>query len=280
MGRLSLSLSLQRKRVEAMNSRIWKFSRHFLTTLLITLTGLSASAIVSYSRAPLKASTITQGFESQVRKFLGPDNGKPVDYQKSELTYFSAYFFNDADGALLELGEGLWAHDPLWSFNIAEFRRMQADLIRRGYETFEGDREKAEIEGKSLILYYGPHQVGPTRAQNSAGEVSYIHELEFSYAVNFKPQGQELKSQDNYPQAKLRGYADLKCKKEFADCVLTSVSIIDAGIQWEIVSGPRGGNSSAGGGPRSGVSASDMIRKAILNKQDVEKIKNSNKNSR
>lgn len=263
-----------------MNSRILKFSRHFLTSLLITLTGLSASAITSYSREPLKAPTLIKGFESQVRKFLGPDSGKSIDYYEAELQLFSAYYLNNADEALLELSQGLWDHDPLWSFNIAEFRRMQADLVRRGYETFEGDREKGELEGKILMLYYGHRQAGPTKNVSKSGEVTYTHDLEFSYGVNFKPQGKELESQDKYPQAKLRGLAYLTCKKEFAECVLASVSVMDAGIEWNIVPGPRGGNSSAGGTPRSSMSAGEMVRKAILSKEDVEKIKTSSKQSR
>lgn len=263
-----------------MNPRILKFSRHFLTSLLITLTGLSASAIVSLKRAPIKAPTVINAFESQVREYLGPDSGMPVDLEKAELQYFSSYYFGNADQALLELAEGLWAHDSRWSPNISEFKRMQVDLVRRGYETFEGDREKAELEGKILILYYAHTKMGPTKNQSESGEISYTHDLEFSYGVNFKPQGQELKSQDMYPQAKLHGYAYLSCKKEFAECVLTSTSIIDSGIQWETVPGPRGGNSSAGGGPRSSMSARDMLRKAILDKQEVQKIKNSLKQSR
>jgi hypothetical protein len=258
-----------------MNPSILKFTRHFLTVLLITLTGLSASAIVSHSRKTPQTPTINREFETQVRKFLGPDTGKAVDYEKSELTYFSAYFFKNADLAWQELAEGIWAHDPRGTWNITEFRHLQADLVRRGYEPFEGDREKAELDGKMLLLYYGPHKVGPTKDEDAADGYKYTHDLEFSYDVGFKPQGQELKSQDSYPQASLHGYVYLSCKKEFADCKLTSVSVIDSRIQWETVPGPRGGNSSAGGGPRA--SSSDFLSKAALSKQEVEKIKNDQK---
>lgn len=253
-----------------MKSRIIEYSRHFLTTLLITLAMGSAHAIQSgprgfpASQTPLLLKEFKTAAQDKEKSEWGP-----VQYLSYNFAYVSE---ENVVGVFAEIGKAMGDLDPGDIGNLHEFKNLQKEMVRRGYEPAVSTNW---VKGKRFIFSYDDPNYGdpgPIERVSEAGETTYTHQFTYEYHINFQKKGRPLESFEFYPRVTLNGTFVLECKTKWDDCRVLYSTVRNAQVNWDSVPGYKtGGNSSAGGGPRSTFS----MDKAMLSKEEIEKISKS-----
>jgi len=260
-----------------MKIRPFKLLRQFLAIILTTLTGLSpAYSIVVLTGIPAKETPVVlNGFKLQLKQYRDRYDGTAENnYQKANVKSFWFSFKNDAPQVLREIGLAQIAAGRPEALDkiVGEFRRLQADLISRGFEPSQNDYWAPAQE---LNISYNMEYPGP-RASSDDGKISYTHSFEFEMRLNYQPKGHVLKNHETYPRIGLSGSVLFVCQKEFDDCIIINSEFSRVSISWEQIPGPRiGGNSSAGGGDRN----SKLLDKAILSSIEIKGLEGLGKNT-
>lgn len=257
-----------------------KTLKQILTISVISLTGLhSALAIIELQGVPQEETPlILQSFETEIQKHLkSQSHSAPNPTAPVNLKNFYFKFKADSSKALLEIAKAQIAAGRSSDLNliINEFRRIQADIISRGYEPSENTYWAPPEE---LLIFQDPTKSEPIPyppLQWNRPIEHYSHFLNFKLTLNYQPVGHVLKSHEKYPSVFLSGLMILNCKSMDSECIIFNSSFDQTGISWDQIPGPRGGNSSAGGSSSGG---HDRLQiDFILNKQEIHKILNQSK---
>lgn len=112
--------------------------------------------------------------------------------------------------------------------NLDEFENVKKNLEARGYG----------VKGNTSLTMYAKH----SQLYEGIREKSY----EVFFHQNLQKKPGRVKPGRLYPAAYLRAYVVIRCKG--SDCQLSVFKPVSAGVKWETQSGPKGAQSSAGGG--------------------------------
>lgn len=256
-----------------MKSNILNFSRKLLLPLLLTLSVASAHAVYTGTRGlPASETPLTLQEFKVASEREGRKQWTPVQYMSYSFHWVKAE--ENTVGVFAELGRAMGTLRPEEIAALQEFKNLQQEMVRRGYEPAV---KTNWVSGKELSFRYDDPmygEAGPRQTTNDDDETVYVHEFAYKFSINFQKKDRPLESHEDYPRVTFNGFFSLECKSKWDDCRITHSSAKSAEVSWELVPGYRtGGNSSAGGGPRSQFS----MDKAMLSKEEIDKISKSSR---
>ncbi len=214
----------------------------------LTFSSVSSYAIVKFGWLDKKLTpTLVAAIPVQRAHFDERYKDEPI--QKNDPTNSKNFYLkfegSPAGEALEELKKSFTIYPRQNNmFVLEEFDRIQKDLKKRGYEA---SKNEYWAPPKDLVIFY-EQDIGPEFKKYSDTPEYYLHSMRFKYSLAYQRIGKTLMGGDVYPKAILSGLVYFACLKPFDDCAVANATFDEAGYSWVSVPGPRGGNSSAGGG--------------------------------
>lgn len=211
---------------------------------------LPAHSIVDFSRIQDPAKLmVVKGFETKLPEYL--EYYQKSDNQKvsTEHFWFEISAGVDRDGVIPVYKMEGSAEEALAELIAARQLRYPGDRLRV-LEEFALLQESIQSRGfeKSTNRVVPLRTVVIYKEQLSSDQPGrFLHQLTFEQEHNFQPKGQRLQPRMQYPSVILRGQIFIRCQAIHSQCELSNLSIDEAVIKWESISGSKGGMSSSGG---------------------------------
>ena len=253
-----------------------------ITTLLIL--PLYSWGIVSYGPLAKEETTQTLSAFEAGAVLYAKERQKDIE-EKGYENVLRYYYLKVKDPAVidkmiseLKLGMIQRGREIDLELTLEEFRRIQKDIINRGYEA-------------STNLYWAPPEtlylfnpeeelLGPKKVieSNDGKEtLRYQHSLKTRLQLNFQKKGEELQQHELYLRAFLEGQILLSCEEPYSKCEIVYSTIDRAGVEWETIPGNRGGNSSSGGSKNHQINTNlPLIIRTPIPKIPIDKLKIEN----